>query len=1756
MSRRLRRSAKSAGVSAGLQKQFAPPRKLRPDPAAPMKKARNNIVPRNKRPMHSELRNSARGRKRPLSSTTCPRGPDAACATVPTEVESNILKQNSPQRPAIEDSSNAAARRLSAWGIPDSIRQGFADVGVGELYPWQAQCLEEHPEVLQGSRHFIYTAPTSGGKTLIAEILLIRRILSLRCKALFVLPYNSVVAEKTQYLKMVLRTHNAHVKGSRIGVRDISKMSLARWMQCRAKVGLCTIEKANKLINFCLDNDSMKNIGLVIVDEFHMVHDKSRGGTLESLVSKVLYYNSAPEIQTPSSNSNFTKTHGKRCHFIQIVGLSATLSSLPKLQTWLGASSFQSTFRPVSLSHFVILQGAIWQVRARSNEASITPAPPSSTLNSLLCIRDHEVQKIRDLGSIFASRPCCQQMQHTLKRQHLLKETHIAFLCHEILFNGPSNFLISCVSCAREHTASPSCTEHQRASSQGCQQILVFCGQRAACERTATLVRKALQKYSACFPNAGKYIRRMRLSLVERWKKVTGHISNEMRASLLCGIACHHAGYTVERRRLIENWYRQGFLSILFATSTLAVGVNLPATRVIFDGVSVGGKGNFLDNTRYMQMAGRAGRSGMRNVTSGDSYIVLNDNANGMHKVPSLFESVSPDGSSSLMNDVVRGEKQKTTSDVTQGGRATLISMHATTLRKLVLEVICTGLVSSTMQLRTFTRNLLGCALEPSRTVEIETAALHCVDELEAEKCLSKKSTTCESGGVSKVNKLKTSIEDGPIEITPTPIGRALVLSNIPPEIGPQVYARIQVACMQFDISSDFHIAYLLVPYDMPFPYWKLSEHFLEAYQRLSVPERQLFQRLGLSVERLRSWQHHGGCTAKQWEYAGSSYKYFYLGLVLRDIVSEVPVRSVSSRFYLEPGYVQELQSRSVAFAGTVASFCHQMKWKVILRLVTRMYHRLKHGVGQDIIPLMKLGTNILSPVMARALFQAGVQTIDRLAVTPTQEVERIFVLATPFAPNQVNEESTHYRARLKAKAQEISQLARRIMQGRQKRSEARLKQLAHEFGFPRQSTELRVIDTKELKVSSSSPDIGDINNSCDSIDEDWDSSHTDSDSDDSSDSMDADDLDFDCREHMQLKTYDFADFAASGIGSPSVSSATCGRDSNFRDAYTRSLSASQNASTGSLWNASDGATFPSSGASQPKYLLADFREMDTGSGLNAANANHASYICGEDIDGLVSASPVSFGVHNELIPNQLWQREDSMKATSATNRVEFGSWKLRVANQRGVSCFTCSLPQGRQFVGGIAVAGDNNVAVYIQFPRPLPIPIVNTTELAWASNYVERVMGFDHHGTNSRPHCFCNRSAVSGTVIPVHSSVVSSSFHRVWMLILQFADFFPRRNGHSPSRPDWRIASVSQDLAVCYYAARSLAFQLHVEKITTALYRVTHRNQPRAEFCVHGLHSLSPSARTLVVLDRGLESRSRFYLGLVSRSAEASAGCPLRCGLFDLSVAVWLLDPKLMVERVKALKSAIIKLKKSLSPEEAEFRSRRLYSGVEYLGHLVASYVPVNRMLRSPPGIQNILVAAEHKKSTLQLRRRGTYWRGVDRTCAEVGAKQLLQLFLTRALKRARLFDHFCNVEMPIGHVLLDMESAGIGIDRNMLAQVSRRISDKLVAIQRFVETAAKTFENNAAVCRKYGLTTGGDAPSKTSLFKLDLLAPRHLLFVATHLLKLSLRQEDGLVVADLTSSYCAPGHPESLQGLSTSRFKVVTRSVAHNAIAALVVE
>lgn len=79
------------------------------------------------------------------------------------------------------------------------------------------------------------------------------------------------------------------------------------------------------------------------------------------------------------------------------------------------------------------------------------------------------------------------------------------------------------------------------------------------------------------------------------------------------GVAAHHAGLLPRFKEIVESLFQQGLLKVVFATETLALGINMPARSVILERlVKWNGEAHVdLSPGEYTQLTGRAGRRGI-----------------------------------------------------------------------------------------------------------------------------------------------------------------------------------------------------------------------------------------------------------------------------------------------------------------------------------------------------------------------------------------------------------------------------------------------------------------------------------------------------------------------------------------------------------------------------------------------------------------------------------------------------------------------------------------------------------------------------------------------------------------------------------------------------------------------------------------------------------------------------------------------------------------------------------------------------------------------------------------------------------------------------------------------------------------------------------------------------------------------------------------------------------------------------------------
>ncbi|XP_014219348.1 helicase POLQ-like [Copidosoma floridanum] len=228
------------------------------------------------------------------------------------------------------------------YGLPNEVKELMKKHnGIEKLYEWQEECLDL--KAVHERRNLIYALPTSGGKTLVAEILMLKEVLCRKKNAMFVLPFVALVQEKIQSLTPFALGLNFLIEEYAAEKGHYPP----RKRRSKTTIYVCTIEKAQSLINCLIELDRLNELGIVVIDELHLLGESGgRGATLECLLTKVMHSDSS----------------------IPIIGMSATIGNLKEVAAFLNAEVYVRNFRPVSFKEYVKCENEIWLIDYNEEE--------------------------------------------------------------------------------------------------------------------------------------------------------------------------------------------------------------------------------------------------------------------------------------------------------------------------------------------------------------------------------------------------------------------------------------------------------------------------------------------------------------------------------------------------------------------------------------------------------------------------------------------------------------------------------------------------------------------------------------------------------------------------------------------------------------------------------------------------------------------------------------------------------------------------------------------------------------------------------------------------------------------------------------------------------------------------------------------------------------------------------------------------------------------------------------------------------------------------------------------------------------------------------------------------------------------------------------------------------------------------------------------------------------------------------------------
>jgi superfamily II RNA helicase len=444
-----------------------------------------------------------------------------------------------------------------------------------EKYPFPLSSFQKWAiESIVEGNHILVTAHTGSGKTLPAEFA-IEHFTKKGKKVIYTSPIKALSNQKFyEFTKKFPHISFGILTG------DIKTNPEADVLIMTTEILLNTLyakqkkpdysEEPDKNTNKSLtmfDMDFDNELACVIFDEVHYINDLDRGKIWEETIM-MLY----PHIQ--------------------MVMLSATLDSPEKFALWCETKGdltkkadktvyLATTYeRVVPLTHYSYItctQGIFKLIKDKALEMEIM-----RTTNTMHVLQDAKgtfsdtnYQKIRKILNIF------EDKNHFVKRQHVLNTVARHMVDNQML--PAICFVLSrkaLEQCAKEVTT-----------------VLLEDD-----SKVPYIIHKECEQIIRKLPNFQEY-----LQLPEYVNLV---------ALLEKGIAIHHAGMMPILREMVELLFAKGYVKLLFATETFAVGINMPTKTVLFTDITKfdGSQSRPLYAHEYTQMSGRAGRRGIDTV--------------------------------------------------------------------------------------------------------------------------------------------------------------------------------------------------------------------------------------------------------------------------------------------------------------------------------------------------------------------------------------------------------------------------------------------------------------------------------------------------------------------------------------------------------------------------------------------------------------------------------------------------------------------------------------------------------------------------------------------------------------------------------------------------------------------------------------------------------------------------------------------------------------------------------------------------------------------------------------------------------------------------------------------------------------------------------------------------------------------------------------------------------------------------------------
>ncbi len=427
----------------------------------------------------------------------------------------------------------------------------FADAQRFELDPFQvAGC-----QALEDGRSVLVAAPTGAGKTIVGEFAVHLAMLQPGDKAFYTTPMKALSNQKFRELQQVY------------GESEVGLLTGDTNINGNARVVVMTTEVLRNMLY--ADSPALQGLRYVVMDEVHYLADRFRGAVWEEVI-----------IHLPQE--------------VRLVSLSATVSNAEEFGDWLDTvrgdtAVIVSETRPVPLEQHVLVRGDLLPLF--DERAGIATAQVNQELmrirggSGARYENNRQAQQFRSHGgNSFPNKRPAKGGRRPVRAANMQRIERmdrpqvVELLARSNLL--PAIFFI-----------------FSRAGCEGAVQQVRRAGVRLTDREERDEIRRVVDERTGTLPDED-------LAVLGFW---------EWRENLERGIAAHHAGLLPAFKEIVEELFQRKLVKVVFATETLALGINMPARTVVLEKLEkFNGEARVaITSGEYTQLTGRAGRRGI-----------------------------------------------------------------------------------------------------------------------------------------------------------------------------------------------------------------------------------------------------------------------------------------------------------------------------------------------------------------------------------------------------------------------------------------------------------------------------------------------------------------------------------------------------------------------------------------------------------------------------------------------------------------------------------------------------------------------------------------------------------------------------------------------------------------------------------------------------------------------------------------------------------------------------------------------------------------------------------------------------------------------------------------------------------------------------------------------------------------------------------------------------------------------------------------